>query len=231
MFNNSKKAIEKRGYEIVYSLFRISANLNRQPLGGYLENHALSLFDSAVYLNKESAIAESKIIEYYLRLGGDLGLIHSENAEVLIREIAGLNSAIAELGVRRNKLEPLKLPIAEFGNVEIKMTSDIQKKEVSSETVNKEIEAISNIEEDILPIEMPEEKTGSPESANSLVRQSAILDKIRQFKNCRTKELQELFPDISTRTLRYDLEKLMEKGLVERLGQSGPATSYVVRKA
>lgn len=57
-------------------------------------------------------------------------------------------------------------------------------------------------------------------------RQSAILERVRQNGNCRFKELQELLPDMSERTLRYDVQNLIEQGLIERAGNGGPATYY-----
>lgn len=93
-------------------------------------------------------------------------------------------------------------------------------------------------------------------SPQAEIRQSAIAQRIRQFGNlpsnevglssgqvglparlagfgeagrqagCRMKDIIEAFPNVSERTLRYDLERLAEQGIVERVGQSGPATSY-----
>ena len=67
----------------------------------------------------------------------------------------------------------------------------------------------------------------------AVMRQSAILERIRQNNNladgkagCRLREFQELFPESSERTLRYDIESLIEQGLIERVGNSGPATYY-----
>ena len=61
------------------------------------------------------------------------------------------------------------------------------------------------------------------------IRQSAILQRIRQSGNCHFKTLQDYFPQISERTLRYDLQDLMEKRLIDRTG-GGPVTSYSARE-
>ena len=44
------------------------------------------------------------------------------------------------------------------------------------------------------------------------------------------KEIQEVLPDCSERTIRYDLEDLIERNLVERIGAGGPAVSYRIRQ-
>jgi len=62
------------------------------------------------------------------------------------------------------------------------------------------------------------------------MRQIAILDKIRQSGNCRLKDIQEVLPDTSERTIRYDLEDLMERRLIERVGSGGPAIYYKMRQ-
>ncbi len=68
-------------------------------------------------------------------------------------------------------------------------------------------------------------------SGNSaIIRQSAILGKIRQSSYCRLKDVQDLIPNSSERTLRYDLQKLIERGEIERVGSGGPSSFYRVRR-
>lgn len=236
MKNEQIRQIEKKAYEIAYAIFRLSGSVGNRQIAGYLESHCLSLFDSAIYGNVNAASTEGKILEYYLRLGGDIGLIHQNNVEMLILEIGNLNSAIAEYGSIAGNVEPLKLAFS--GNVErgIKLTSDIQKKEIPTEVINKEIEAIANSEEAVESAEPQAGRQVSPQAIRQIspqaeIRQSAILQIIRQSGNCRMKDIIEGFPGVSERTLRYDLERLSEQGLIERVGQGGPATSYRVTVA
>ncbi len=60
-------------------------------------------------------------------------------------------------------------------------------------------------------------------------RQTEILEFIRQFpNNCRMRDLTERFADVSERTLRNDVQTLIEVGLIERLGgKSGPNSYFV----
>jgi hypothetical protein len=58
------------------------------------------------------------------------------------------------------------------------------------------------------------------------IRQSAILGKIRQSGNCRMKDLQDVLPGCSERTIRYDLQSLLEQKLIERIGNGGPSVFY-----
>lgn len=61
------------------------------------------------------------------------------------------------------------------------------------------------------------------------MRQSAILEKMRQSGNCRLRDLQEILSGASERTIRYDLQDLVSRGFVERVGSGGPATYYRIK--
>ncbi len=70
------------------------------------------------------------------------------------------------------------------------------------------------------------------------IRQSAMLEKIRslstrdssgQMVGCRMKDLVASFPDVSERTLRNDLQRLLGQGSIERLGNGGVASLYVIK--
>lgn len=65
-------------------------------------------------------------------------------------------------------------------------------------------------------------------------RQPAIINKIKDSNpsagsgqaGCRLKDLVAEFPDVSERTLRYDLQRLCGQGIIERVGNGGPASYY-----
>ncbi len=77
-------------------------------------------------------------------------------------------------------------------------------------------------------------KPGMTEKSGNIIksgmRQIAILDRIRQSGNCRLRDIQEILPDCSERTIRYDLEDLIERNIIERTGNGGPSVSYRIRQ-
>lgn len=80
---------------------------------------------------------------------------------------------------------------------------------------------IADVGSEKLPISSDEISDRSNEERGSFkseLRQSAIIAKLQKVENCRLNELQELFPNISERTLRYDLEYLISSGFIERIG-------------
>jgi DeoR/GlpR family transcriptional regulator of sugar metabolism len=62
----------------------------------------------------------------------------------------------------------------------------------------------------------------------SEMRQSMILDRIRQIGNCRLSDIQAILPHVSDRTIRYDLESMIERNLIERVGTGGRSAYYRV---
>jgi len=61
---------------------------------------------------------------------------------------------------------------------------------------------------------------------NAAMRQTNIADFIRQCGNAAMKDIIVAFPDVSERTLRYDLQKLCDQDLIERAGNGGPSSYY-----
>ncbi len=51
-------------------------------------------------------------------------------------------------------------------------------------------------------------------------RHKKIIDILKKRETIQVKDLKDIFPDISKRTLRRDFEYLLEKGLVERIGDN-----------
>ncbi|MEK7103986.1 MAG: DeoR family transcriptional regulator [Patescibacteria group bacterium] len=56
--------------------------------------------------------------------------------------------------------------------------------------------------------------------SNLSLRHSKIVDILKKGKPIQVKDLKDVFPDVSKRTLRRDFEYLLNKGLVERIGDN-----------
>ena len=214
----------KKAYEICYALFRIAGNIKKLSFAEHLENQGLILLESVTSSNYEISGSSLVAIEYILKIGVDLGIVHNSNYEVLSLEIKNLNSAIIEFG---NSAKSSEVDIAEiFSKVSISKLAVNEKEEEkiihNSQTfkdaekyqINRNIGNTAN------------DNSGGGHNGNSAIRQSAILDRVRQNENCRLKEIQEILPGTSERTIRYDLQGLLEHGLIERIGNGGPATHY-----
>ena len=144
-------------------------------------------------------------------------MIGTPNVDVMTREIYALDAAIAE---RKNAVKTDEVNVAEiFSKPEIAAHSE--------QPANTPEPIIEDLFRQGSADVISEAEPAIRQSANdSAIRQSAILERIRQFGNCRLKDIQEILPDSSERTIRYDLQALLEKNLIERIGNAGPSVFY-----
>lgn len=210
--SGKRQFVLKKAYEVSYAVFRISSRTANAALKEHLERQALSLLDAATVENYAWVSTVSKAIEYLVRFGGDVGLIHEANSEMIISQLATMNTAIAGPEKAATTEEVFLddifsghgelFPAGAVGNAATSVAKRQQDAPASTEA--------SGID-------------------NPAIRQTAILNKIRQSGNCRIKDIQELLPDCSERTIRYDLQTLVEQNLVERVGAGGPSVFFRAR--
>ena len=266
--NNFSQFLSKKAYEISYALFRMAAVVGRPSFADNMESRGLTLLDAAVAGDRERAKIITRGIEYLLRFGADVGVLSRTNVEIVVREVAVFNSAIAEFEKSASVLPDVKLsgvfsrlplPIAVkecLTDVSIEASKQNKppsgrgtetRKAASSEGLNNDgsnrgdrniVKAVphSLIRQSIPAMMVGHSNgyggrgNGSIRNAKSEGRQSAILERIRQNSSCRLKDIQEFLPETSERTLRYDVQNLIEQGLIERVGNGGPATYYKTKE-
>ncbi len=230
--SGKRQFVFKKAYEVSYAVFRIGSRTANAALKEHLERQALSLLDAATVENYAWVSTVARAIEYLVRFGGDVGLIHEANKEMIISQLASMNAAIA--GPEKSATaEEVPLDDIFSGHGELfpfSMTGVANNAAKNNPAKRQAAEA---------PIVEAEQRNmGEPDSINikeesngdsPAIRQTAILDKIRQSGNCRIKDIQELLPDCSERTIRYDLQTLVEQNLVERVGAGGPAVFFRAR--
>jgi predicted MarR family transcription regulator len=128
----------------------------------------------------------------------------------MTREIYALNAAIAE---RRTAVKTDEVNVAEIFS--------------KQETVAPSVPSMEPVSQGPFHAVVRESEPAIRQSANdSAIRQKTILERIRQSGNCRLKDIQEVLPDTSERTIRYDIQALLEQGVVERIGNAGPSVFY-----
>jgi hypothetical protein len=254
--NTFQEYASKKAFEISYALFRISANLpaHRQFME-HLENQAMGLLESVISADYPKTRNILSVIEHFIRLGAETNVIQPATGEIVINEIKVLDSAIAEFGnsailpnvdlkgvfsQKKFMPEPNNIKKAEKNKYSIPIKQAIE---------NKIIPAIIS-RDSAIPKDsaIPQNSAISNNSAipnNSAIlqdsatiaeysikerkekeRKETILEKIQQAGTCRLRDLQEFLPDLSERTIRYTLQTLVEQGVIERIGSTGPATYY-----
>ena len=240
--DNFGQFFSKKAYEISYAAFRIGSAVKTQGFSDRLFDQAFSLLDLAARGRYSECKNIGSAMDYFLRFGGDTGVVHPRNVEVMAQEIHQFNSAIAEyeklaeqstfVGIEESFS---KMP-ARFREKKDSSSSSsgFTRMEVGISAINPNpldfgaSSVIGHSEDSRGPKDDREEsqKDVVRGTAKSAIRQSAILQIIRQSGNCRLKDIQESLHDASERTIRYDLQDLIEQGFIERIGSGGPSTYY-----
>jgi len=236
MFETGKKEkAAKRAYEIAYAIFRIAAKFDDAGIRGRFESYAIDLLISAKTEEYGNAAKSVAAIDCLVKFAIDLNIVSIANGDVLLREVNNMNEAIAECIDRTDEeVDASRFFPENEENVIPSSARNLEKNSVSSRVDIENSFSGRPVEErgprfqsSISDISEPKE---SGNVIKSGMRQIAILDKIRQSGNCKLKEIQEVLPDTSERTIRYDIEELIERNLIERIGSGGPAVSYRIRQ-
>lgn len=241
----SPEFIKEKAREISYVLVRVAFYVKRPELRSKFESLAFDLLDNCAKVSAEntdraavSALSNIASLDVLVRLAHSIYEIEPVNATILVRELNNLNSAIRQFGKMDEKLSDLESlfsvnPVANqivsapvsFENISSGNSSSEDKSldayRVSSEERNVSLGNLSSLSNET-------KVTRENQSASIAVRQSAILEKIKlgNGNGMRLKDLLAQFPDVSERTIRYDLQKLCDGGSIERVGNGGPATYY-----
>lgn len=193
--------VNQKAQEISYAVVRVAAYIRRQELRQRLEKLSFQLLEEVAGGNLELAVRTCSGLESLISLGKSIYEIEPINAKVILGELASLNEAMRQIA----GLEQLP-----------NLDSVFSKPPAVLSEVHGGGQEMSN---------------GGGNGINASIRQSAILDKIRQSENrqAQLKDIIAAFPDISERTMRYDLQKLCLQGMLERVGNGGPGSYYVLR--
>jgi hypothetical protein len=210
----------------------VAASVRRPHLRSRLEESAIDLLTHFSTENFEAGLKSINLLKAILNLSASVYEVEVINKQILLEELNSLAGKIKELFK------------SEFsGNI----TDLFKKKE-------KVLEPIGNAANQ-LPIDLPDELPIQTKVADSIaddeniqenamvsiataIRQSAILEKIRsmsvrdgkgQLIGCKMKDLLATFPDVSERTIRNDLQRLLNRGSVERIGTGGATSAYVIK--
>jgi len=226
-----ERFILTKAYEVAYALFRLATQMQEKDFAEQLRVSGTALLSAAAAEDYAAAERALRVMECLVKFGGDVAMIGTANVDVLMREIYALDAAVAE---RKTAVKTDEVNVAEiFSKPEIVSQAAEPVKEPAQEPAPVRMHT-----ESFRPAEYVAEKTADQtierpsqpairQTANdSAIRQSAILNRIRQSGNCRMKDIQDILPNTSERTIRYDLQTLLENSLIERIGNAGPSVFY-----
>jgi len=228
--------VKQKAREISYALIRVCFYIKRQDLKLIIEKSSFELLDKSARLsadytknNLNEARAVISSLDGLIRLGYSIYEIEPVNATILVRELDGLDSAIRQFGNLPFNEEALPDIDNFFSKTPNAVQSDLKRESVQ---VGKTQDSINVMDFSLDgPVEREEVVVTSAvainnTSLNAAMRQSAIINKIKSTATRKLKDLLTEFPEVSERTLRYDLQRLCGQGVIERVGNGGPASYY-----
>lgn len=248
----------QKSFEIAYAVFRIISRIEERPLSRHLEEKALDLLSAISSRDYSRGAYVLHNLGRLLQLGVEAGSINTLNASTILGEMkkfeeylsgqrkSGVGSA-AQTGVSlKGIFSDWSDGVFRGGDGEASSSQDDQQDNSEKGAINLEHIKGSNSElsgngrrMNITDVTSVRSGGISPEKSGNLAialdvtgseRQAVILGKVRQSGYCRLKDIQEILPDVSERTIRYDLQKLGSQGLIEKIGNGGPSTYYRLKR-
>ena len=234
-------SLPARASLISEALIRVAASITRPALRARFESGAVDLISAVSLADAEAAKTQVNLLKALMGLAASIYELETINEKILLGELTALEAGLQEQ------------PKSNFSNIEELF---MDQSRIAPEPFSKADKFQSANQ---LPIELPDELPIAEGIADSVVdeenqekipennamvsiataiRQSAILEKIRtlsvrdgqgQMIGCKMKDLLATFPDVSERTIRNDLLRLVNRGSVERLGTGGATSAYVIK--
>jgi hypothetical protein len=246
--------LAKKAYEISYAVFRVSGGLDKNSgLRNVLEASAASFLEAGAKEDLFSAEKGIKVLGYLLRLGGDTGVLYAGHVNLIINELANLESAIAENKFNfraalqseiQSAINPATHPAIHTDPAINPAINPATHPAIHADpAINPAIHAdLANYADSEIHPETEDYIAGGQESEVIIgsepgeyvkMRQEAILQFILQSGNCKFRDifqgLQDKLQDVGERTVRYDLQDLIEQGKIEKFGTGGSNTFYRVK--
>ncbi len=207
MFANQKSQ------QISLALLKLAIYIRRRELRQRIEGLAFQLIEDTASGSFEDALTIIDVLRAIVSFARSIYEIEPINAKIVLQELDNLALAVRESTIASGDIADIfsKLPVV-FP-------------EAKNEEENKAIPTLRS--EQVAESGNSNGNNGNGISAT--IRQSAIIEKIRQSGNTAMKDIVAAFPDVSERTLRYDLQRLCNQDVIERMGNGGPASYYILR--
>jgi len=183
------------------------------PLKNRAKDRALAIMDNLVLINKTSGWVSFQkekikvqlsedidILLGYLWIGKSQGWLSSANCLIISNEYEKIKKAIE--------------PIIEL----TKKLSGIEDLSIIKESTQKVLESVLNNTEPKTPTFSISNRQNPP-LYGITARQGKILEFLSKNEKTQVMDLQTILPDITKRTIRRDLDELLQAGKITRLGE------------
>lgn len=205
---------------------KVAALTRRVEFRHRLERLAFAMLEEAAGRNFEALTATSAVLEELVTLGRAIYEIEPMNAEFLTQELRSLTAFVREsYGV----VSPQDVADA-WGKPTGKLLADgLQNSEYVAVPRGKMPEYKREIESAMLSGNESGKASGKISGnadSDPAIRQLKIAETLKAIdRPVQMREIMSAFQGLSERTIRYDLQKLCQQGIVGKAG-SGPSTYY-----
>jgi len=206
-------------------LLRIAGYIRHKELAARLESISYQLIESLYSADLKTAMAKVEAAIGLSSLASNIGEMSSSNTAIVLRELENLKNGMAQYLEAR---EIQQMPSVEGLFSKLTIAAPVKQNRPQVPSQKPLVTVINSRTQQPLSQVPLSEGNGS-----AIIRQDDILAKIKQANGARLqlKDVIAAFPDISERTLRYDLVKLCQIGKLRREGAGGPSNFYVATEA
>ena len=215
-------SIRKKAQEVSFVLLKIAGYIRHKELAARLESVSYQLIESLYSDDFKTAMAKIEAAIGLSSLASNIGEMNQSNTTIVLRELENLKNGIAQYQEAR---EVREMPSVEGLFSKLTIAAPMKQARPQPLPSQKPAIAVSNVQVKAAPVAQPLiENSGA-----AIIRQDTILATIKLASGgkLQLKDLIAAFPDISERTLRYDLVKLCQIGKLRREGTGGPSNYYV----
>lgn len=216
--------ITQKSQELSFALLRVAGHIRRFELRRTIERLSYHLLENISYENPEMSLTTIAALRNFVTLAKNVYEIETLNARILDRELEHLAAEVRKhAGV--DSLPDLETLFTQ----RVEMRQNAAKKNTAKVSVLPD----SAPSEVVIPeSEVQKENVihNEIEDRNAAIRRDKLFLMISTApeKRLALKEIVAAFPDVSERTLRYDLKRLTEQGRIIRQGSGGPSNYYIV---
>lgn len=242
---------EEKARGVCLTLIKISVYAKRAELRHRLERLAFDLIEHAATRDFQGFLRTASVLDGLIKFGKNVYEIEPVNADMVIQELGKLNEAMRQIAdLSLPDLEKPPSQISDLSNnatlfeamktnaaIVIARDNPAMGQEIQQSVAGDTAIKTGNVglepgkarkKKPANPtiLKDADDKTGNPPLGtveNAAIRQTAIVERIRQSGNdpVKFKDVIAAFPDVSERTIRYDLQRLSNQGIIERVGESG----------
>jgi hypothetical protein len=230
-----------RARKIAVMLVKVSVHVRRREFRTKLEGLAMDLVTGVALSDIPEVAGTAKAVKGMLDFGKVIYEIEPMNAVMISEECDGLVESLGKESDFKDS-EQKQVIKAKDVSAGISVSTKAPKLIIDvGQQVSKPGKEIAklfskNFNKSALDIignriaELPNRQEAFGEE-NPAIRQSAIIDRIKEFGNrqIQLKDIVAALPGVSERTVRYDIQRLCNQGVLERVGAGGPGTHYRLR--